>query len=35
MDKKFILICVITLALSVGTVSAVKMETKTLMMLFN
>ena len=29
MDKKFILICVITLALSVGTVSAVKMETKT------
>ena len=29
MDKKFILICVIALALSVGTVSAVKMETKT------
>ena len=29
MDKKFILICVIALTLSVGTVSAVKMETKT------
>ena len=29
MDKKFILICVIALALSVGAVSAVNLETKT------
>lgn len=29
MDKKFILICVITLVLSVGAVSAVNLETKT------